>query len=143
MKRSDQSIVFIIITAVFLAVAASSFLWAASEPKEQQNKILPDAPIGPMDDSGNTDLRMNRIDFGNTYIIGQSIKSGAVYLLQRKKNEIKSMLEYRDDYREEILDGFMVDGKEDAGKIQAERLDHEKPVSMKGTPDFAGMGSGH
>jgi len=51
---------------------------------------------------------MNRIDFGNSYIMGQSIKSGAVYLLQRKKSEIKSMLEYRTDYRDEILEDFSV-----------------------------------
>jgi hypothetical protein len=58
--------------------------------------------------------RLNRIDFGNTYIIGQSIKSGAVYLLQRKKSEIKSMLKYREDYRQEILEGFNTDGDKGA-----------------------------
>ena len=50
----------------------------------------------------------NRIDFGNSYILGQTIKSGAVYLLQRKQSEIESMLEYRKDYRKEILDNFQV-----------------------------------
>ena len=49
---------------------------------------------------------MQRIDFGNSYIMGQTIQSGAVYLLQRKKSEIQSMLKAREDYREEILDGF-------------------------------------
>lgn len=49
-----------------------------------------------------------RIDFGNAYIMGQSIKSGAVYLMHRKQNEIKSMLEYRNDYREEILEDFQI-----------------------------------
>lgn len=51
---------------------------------------------------------LNRIDFGNSYIMGQSIKSGAVYLLQRKKSEIKSMLKYRTDYREEIMEEFSI-----------------------------------
>jgi len=51
---------------------------------------------------------LNRIDFGNSYIMGQSIKSGAVYLLQRKKSEIKSMLDYREDYRDEILEDFEI-----------------------------------
>ncbi len=51
---------------------------------------------------------MKRIDFGNSYIMGQSIKSGAVYLLQRKKSEIKSMLNYRENYRKEILESFNV-----------------------------------
>ena len=45
---------------------------------------------------------MSRIDFGNAYVMGQSIKSGAVYLLNRKKSEIRSMLEERKDFREEI-----------------------------------------
>ncbi|MEW5803838.1 MAG: hypothetical protein AB1847_17225 [bacterium] len=49
---------------------------------------------------------LNRIDFGNSYILGQSIKSGAVYLLQRKKNEIKSMLSSRNDFRNEVLEDF-------------------------------------
>ena len=48
----------------------------------------------------------NRIDFGNAYILGQSIKSGAVYLMQRKQTEIQSMLKVREDYRKEILEAF-------------------------------------
>lgn len=47
---------------------------------------------------------MTRIDFGNSYITGQTLKSGAVYLLQRKKSEVKSMLYYREHYRKEILE---------------------------------------
>ncbi len=54
------------------------------------------------------DELLKRIDFGNSYIMGQSIKSGAVYLLQRKKSEIKSMLKSRDNYRKEILEDFKV-----------------------------------
>ncbi len=51
---------------------------------------------------------LNRIDFDNAYIMGQTIKSGAVYLLHRKKNEIKSMLKYREHYRNEILEDFSI-----------------------------------
>lgn len=51
---------------------------------------------------------LNRIDFDNAYIMGQTIKSGAVYLLHRKKNEIKSMLKYRENYRDEILEDFSI-----------------------------------
>ena len=47
-----------------------------------------------------------RIDFGNAYILGQSIKSGAVYLLHRKQSELKGMLEVRRDYREEIMEDY-------------------------------------
>ena len=55
---------------------------------------------------------MQRIDFGNSYIMGQTIQSGAVYLLQRKKSDIKSMLKAREDYREEILEGFNISNGE-------------------------------
>jgi len=66
----------------------------------------------------NAGALMSRIDFGNSYILGQTIKSGAVYLMQRKKSEITSMLKCREDYRSEILEDFTL-GKpkiEDAHK---------------------------
>ncbi len=50
-----------------------------------------------------------RIDFGNAHILGQRIKSGAVYLMHRKKSDIKNMLEVRQDYREEIIEDFDLD----------------------------------
>lgn len=49
-----------------------------------------------------------RIDFGNSYIMGQTIKSGAVYLTHRKKSKIESMLKMRVDYQQEILQDFVV-----------------------------------
>ncbi len=54
------------------------------------------------------DKLLRRIDFGSSYIMGQTIKSGAVYLLRRKQTEIKSMLKRRKDYRKEILEDFYV-----------------------------------
>lgn len=57
--------------------------------------------------SGSAELQQ-RIDFGNAYIMGQSIKSGAVYLLHRKQSDIKSMLQYRENYRQEILEDFII-----------------------------------
>jgi hypothetical protein len=50
-----------------------------------------------------------RIDFGNAYILGQSIKSGAVYLLHRKQSELKGMLEVRQNYREEIKQDYSLE----------------------------------
>lgn len=47
-----------------------------------------------------------RIDFGNSQILGQSIKSGAVYLMHRKKSDIQNMIEVRQNYRSEIKDDF-------------------------------------
>ncbi len=52
------------------------------------------------DDKG----RMQRIDFGNSYVKGQTIKPGAVYLMHRKKSDISSMLKERTSYKEEILE---------------------------------------
>lgn len=49
---------------------------------------------------------VQRIDFGSAQILGQSIKSGAVYLMHRKKSDIKNMLEVRQHYREEIKEDF-------------------------------------
>lgn len=49
---------------------------------------------------------MQRIDFGTAHILGQSIKSGAVYLMHRKKSDIKNMLEVRDNYRQEIIEDY-------------------------------------
>ena len=49
---------------------------------------------------------MKRIDFGTAHILGQSIKSGAVYLMHRKKSDIKNMLEVRENYRKEIIEDY-------------------------------------
>jgi hypothetical protein len=47
-----------------------------------------------------------RIDFSTAHILGQSIKSGAVYLMHRKKSDIKNMLQVRDNYRAEIMEDY-------------------------------------
>jgi hypothetical protein len=57
---------------------------------------------------GRDNQLLQRIDFGNSYIMGQTIKSGAVYLLKRKNSEIKSMLKIRENYRKEILEDFHI-----------------------------------
>ena len=75
----------------FLSVVIQQSL---AEPSENLKKV--DAQL------------YERIDFGNSYILGQSIKSGAVYLLQRKKSDIESMLKVREHYRNEILEDFTI-----------------------------------
>jgi hypothetical protein len=70
-----------------------------------------------------SDNLQRRIDFGNSYILGQSIKSGAVYLLHRKKSEIKSMLHYREHYRDEILSGFNVEADSELGLDQSDGME--------------------
>jgi hypothetical protein len=58
------------------------------------------------------DALVEHIDFGNSYIRGQTIQSGAVYLLQRKKSDIESLLKPRESYREEILQDFHIREKQ-------------------------------
>ena len=70
-----------------------------------------------------------RIDFGNAYILGQSIKSGAVYLLHRKQSEIKGMLEIRQDYRKEIMEDFGIE--KTAIVTDHEQDDQSPPESIK------------
>jgi len=77
--------------------------------------LLPSSPtFGNTDKPGaqqNVDSgqpRLTRIDFGNAYISGQTIQSGAVYLLQRKKSDVESLLKPRESYRKEILEGFHI-----------------------------------
>ena len=71
----------------------------------------------PVNKSGRAGLQQ-RIDFGNSYIMGQSIKSGAVYLLHRKQSEINSMLQYRRNYRAEILEDFKIRDHESGDQPQ-------------------------
>jgi hypothetical protein len=55
---------------------------------------------------------LSRIDFGNAYVMGQTIQSGAAYLLNRKQSEIQSMLKTRTDFRPEIrADAEVVDDR--------------------------------
>lgn len=56
--------------------------------------------------SNTTPQLQQRIDFGNAQVLGQSIKSGAVYLMHRKQSDIRNMLVVRQDYRSEIKEDF-------------------------------------
>lgn len=48
--------------------------------------------------------RPSRMEFDERLIMGQSLKSGAVYLFERKDSEIQSILRIRKDYRKELLE---------------------------------------
>lgn len=113
MKYTGKKIFIIITATLFIMVVMVSHLWAAAPEIKDQEILQPVDSAAKAVTEDTADSRLNRIDFGNTYIIGQSIKSGAVYLLQRKKSEIKSMLKYREDYRDEILEGFVIDAPVD------------------------------
>jgi hypothetical protein len=80
---------------LFLLFAFFFCLITTEAKAEEQGKTPPASKV-----------LQQRIDFGNAQILGQSIKSGAVYLMHRKKSDIKNMLEVRANYREEIKEDF-------------------------------------
>lgn len=100
-KLSIRTVIVCLSISVSLLCPALNATGQEKEKKEAETKM--EEAKGDKKDS-----LMERIDFGNSYILGQSIKSGAVYLLHRKKSGIKSMLKTREDYREEILEEFKV-----------------------------------
>ena len=67
-----------------------------------------------------------RIDFGSSYILGQSIKSGAVYLMHRKKSDIKGMLDVREHYRNEILEDYALENTALAPETKKQQNSEEK-----------------
>jgi hypothetical protein len=69
---------------------------------------------------------LQRIDFGTAHILGQSIKSGAVYLMHRKKSDIKNMLEVRENYREEIIEDYGLEKTAIASGDAAQTRDQRK-----------------
>jgi hypothetical protein len=136
MENIQRKIILIIAAIFFIIAAIYSTVWATSVKDKDQVITQKDEPVIAKE---TPESHSNRIDFGNTYIIGQTIKSGAVYLLQRKKSEIKSMLKYRQDYREEILDGFLVDNarveakdKKENQSSTSERQGRDHLVSQDG-----------
>lgn len=81
---------------------------------------------GPPDQGSPKKQLQQRIDFGNAYIMGQSIKSGAVYLMHRKQSEIDSMIKVRMNYRREIMEDYDLENTkmvEDASKPDDKRKD--------------------
>lgn len=98
-------------------VFALLFLLSAASTANSEEK----GPKGSQDNG-----LQQRIDFGNAYILGQSIKSGAVYLLHRKQSDIKGMLEVRQNYRKEIMEDY---GLEKTAIVAAqEQTPHSEPA---------------
>ena len=66
---------------------------------------VPDsAPAASADSGGAPAVRgPTRIDFDDRLIQGQSNKSGAVYLYDRKELKIRSMIKKRENFRDEIV----------------------------------------
>ncbi|TVZ41964.1 hypothetical protein P886_1315 [Alteromonadaceae bacterium 2753L.S.0a.02] len=83
----------------------------------------------PMSYAQETDQQESRIDFGNAYIQGQSIKSGAVYLTNRRKSKLKSLLKDRENYRFEILNSYYNGNYEEAGSADETTDSGTTPVN--------------
>jgi hypothetical protein len=122
------SVRFRIELIAFLTLA----LLLSTSPYAGAENTKPPSKKGVSPAAGGADALQRRIDFGNSYILGQSIKSGAVYLLHRKKSEIKSMLHYREHYRDEILEPFKIDADGDLGLDKGAGLDAEALEPMTG-----------
>ncbi len=70
------------------------------------NSPAPDAALPASGDataSGSSVRGPTRIDFDDRLIQGQTNKSGAVYLYDRKELKIRSMIKKRENFRDEIV----------------------------------------
>ena len=59
--------------------------------------------VGAGEESNRSLKRARHMEFDERLIMGQSLKSGALYLFERKDSEIQTMLKIRRDYRQELL----------------------------------------
>jgi len=74
------------------------FLAFAQQGKADEAAISADGEEAPR-----SLKRARHMEFDERLIMGQSLKSGALYLFERKDSEIQSMLKIRKDYRKELL----------------------------------------
>jgi hypothetical protein len=105
------------LSAALLLTASSSLAKPTKKPVPAAAKKPPTSPIAPSvpvndspapsastDSGGAPSVRgPTRIDFDDRLIQGQSNKSGAVYLYDRKELKIRSMIKKRDNFRDEIV----------------------------------------
>jgi hypothetical protein len=104
---------FLFVGSVLLLAAHSAE--AKPRPKPKPTAPMPTAPSvpaaspsaeapPPAGSEGATGVRgPTRIDFDDRLIQGQSNKSGAVYLYDRKELKVRSMIKKRDNFRDEIV----------------------------------------
>ncbi|MFT3841192.1 MAG: hypothetical protein QM723_29640 [Myxococcaceae bacterium] len=80
----------------------------AGQPVGAPDKKTPTPPAGSSDQQADASATPptrgpTRIDFDDRLIQGQTNKSGAVYLYDRKELKTKSMVKKRDSFRDEII----------------------------------------
>jgi len=90
------------------APAAAAKKPPAGQPADKPDKKAPAAPAGSADQQADATATPptrgpTRIDFDDRLIQGQTNKSGAVYLYDRKELKTKSMVKKRDSFRDEII----------------------------------------
>jgi hypothetical protein len=84
--------------------AAAKKAPAAPAPSAPAPEAAAPAPAGDSGGGGAPSVRgPTRIDFDDRLIQGQSNKSGAVYLYDRKELKIRSMIRKRENFRDEIV----------------------------------------
>lgn len=81
---------------------------APAAPAGVVDKKTPTPPAGSSDQQADASATPptrgpTRIDFDDRLIQGQTNKSGAVYLYDRKELKTKSMVKKRDSFRDEII----------------------------------------
>jgi len=77
---------------------------AAKRPPPTSAPAPESAPASGGDSGGGAQVRgPTRIDFDDRLIQGQSNKSGAVYLYDRKELKVRSMIKKRENFRDEIV----------------------------------------
>jgi len=102
------------ILASFTAQAAPKKKAAAAPPAAKKTTAPPNVKLNttvpgaedqpPAGEATAAPVRgPTRIDFDDRLIQGQTNKSGAVYLYDRKELKIRSMIKKRDNFRDEIV----------------------------------------
>jgi hypothetical protein len=75
---------------------------ARTTPATRPSATSPD-PVPGEQPAGSSVRGPTRIDFDDRLIQGQTNKSGAVYLYDRKELKIRSMIKKRENFRQEIV----------------------------------------
>jgi hypothetical protein len=109
-----RPILFALSAVVVLGAASATAAPKKKTPSPAAKKAAPapasaaPAPMedaAPVADSGGAPAMRGptRIDFDDRLIQGQTNKSGAVYLYDRKELKIRSMIKKRENFRDEIV----------------------------------------
>jgi hypothetical protein len=97
-----ESLRALIVLAALVAFAAPSGA-AKRKGARTPEKPAEAARTQAAPDAGGEIKRGERIEFDERLIQGQTAKAGAIYLFDRKPNDLRSMVHERESYRDEIV----------------------------------------